>query len=235
MPVSSPRVPLTIAIDGPAAAGKSSVAKAVASRLGFTYVDTGAMYRALTLKALESGIAPHDGPSLGELAAQTELRFVPPPREGLPQEVWMDGRDRTRDIRNQTVDAAVSAVSSHPVVREWFKGIQRGLGRSGGVVMEGRDIGTVVLPNADVKLFLDGSFERRVSRRCLEFRHRGLGTDEDLVKGNLARRDHLDANRKTAPLKAAADAIYVDTTDKSLAEVVEEVVQLCLGRMGEAP
>ncbi len=232
MPQSSGKGCLTIAIDGPAAAGKSSVARAVAARLGLTYVDTGAMYRALTLKALESGIDPEDADSLARLASETAITLGPAPAPGEAQKVSLDGRDVTRQVRSRAVDLAVSAVSKHPEVREWFKGVQRRLGARGGVVMEGRDIGTVVLPEAHVKVFLDARFERRVERRFLELKKKGYSPRMDQVEADMARRDRLDSSRETAPLAMAPDAVRIDTTDLGLAEVVEEVARLCRERGG---
>ncbi len=230
MPETTGKHPLTIAIDGPAAAGKSSVARAVASRLGLTYVDTGAMYRALTLKALERGIDPEDGPTLADLAGQTSIEFRPPGEPGLPQEVWLDGRNVTREIRAREVDRSVSAVSKHPSVRDVLRGLQRRMAQDRGAVMEGRDIGTVVLPGAQVKIYLDARFDARVARRYQELAGKGYGPALDQVREDMARRDMLDSSRATAPLAVAPDAVRIDTTEKSLDQVVDEVTRLCLRR-----
>ncbi len=230
MPETKPKKLPTIAIDGPAAAGKSSVARAVAGQLGLAYVDTGAMYRALTLKALESGVSPEDGPALASLAVKTAFRFEPAPSSGLGQRVWLDGRDVTREIRTRPVDQSVSAVSKHPAVREIFRELQREMARRGGAVMEGRDIGTVVLPQADLKVFLDARFDERVGRRFLELEKKGYSPRLDQVREDMAERDRLDSSRKTAPLAAAPDAVRIDTTAKSLDEVIAEVARLCLAR-----
>ncbi|MCL6581312.1 MAG: (d)CMP kinase [Firmicutes bacterium] len=219
---------LTIAIDGPAAAGKSTVAREVAARLGLTYVDTGAMYRALTLKALRTGTALDDGPALERLAGGTVIELRRSSEGG--QEVWLDGEDVTREIRTRDVDRAVSKVSAHPGVREWFKKLQRKVGECGGVVMEGRDIGTVILPDADVKVYLDAAFETRVERRYLELQSKGFRPSRAEVAADMAVRDRLDSGRATAPLSAAPDAVKVDTTGKTLMEVVEEVTRLCRRR-----
>ncbi len=227
------RRPLTIAIDGPAAAGKSSVARAVAERLGLAYVDTGAMYRALTLKALDSGVDPEDDAALARLAAGSVILFKPARTPGLPQEVWLDGCDITRDVRSRPVDQAVSVVSKHPAVRLVFRDLQRSMAQEHGAVMEGRDIGTVVLPRADVKVFLDARFARRVKRRFEELEKKGYQPRLADVREDMARRDRIDSSREAAPLTAAADAIRIDTTRKSLDQVIDEVTQLCLEHRGK--
>lgn len=198
-----------------------------------TYVDTGAMYRALTLKALQSGVDPEDGPALARLAVQTVLRFEPAPSPGPGQRVWLDGQDVTREIRTRLVDQSVSAVSKHPGVREVFRDLQREMARIGGAVMEGRDIGTVVLPRADIKVYLDANLDERVERRFLELERKGYGPRLDQVRQDMALRDRLDSSRETAPLAAAADAVTIDTTAKSLDEVIDEVTRLCLARRRE--
>ncbi len=220
---------LTIAIDGPAAAGKSTVARAVAARLGLTYVDTGAMYRALTLKALESRVDPQDGPALARLTRGTSIELGPSMGRG-GQRVMLDGRDVTREIRSREVDRAVSHVSRHPEVRAWLSRVQERMAEDA-VVMEGRDIGTVVLPHADLKVYLDASFDRRVERRYRELEAKGYSPDLDAVREDMARRDRLDSTREAAPLAAAEDAVRIDTTDMTLEEVVEEVLRLA-GRVG---
>lgn len=226
MPKTNSSRPLTIAIDGPAAAGKSSVARAVAARLGLTYVDTGAMYRALTLKALESGVDPEDGPALARMAGGTEMRFEPGgPAEG--QRLWLDDCEVTREIRTRPVDQSVSAVSRHPEVREVFRELQRKMVGSLGAVVEGRDIGTVVLPRADLKVYLDARLEERVERRYAELRRKGYPAEREQVRQDMAERDRLDSSRATAPLAVAPDALRIDTTGRSLDEVIDEVVRLC--------
>lgn len=229
---SSPKPPLTVAIDGPAAAGKSSVARAVAARLGLAYVDTGAMYRALTLKALRRGVDPEDGEALAQLAAGSALEFRPSEVAGRPQGVWLDGHDVTREIRTRDVDTMVSVVSRHPAVREWFWRVQQAMAKLGGVVMEGRDIGTVVLPGADVKIFLDASLEQRARRRLRELLSQGYVVEEESVREDMARRDILDTGRETAPLCAATDAVRIDSTGLTLAEVIDVVTGLCQRRRG---
>lgn len=235
MPLTSAGRPPTIAIDGPAAAGKSTVARAVASRLGLSYVDTGAMYRSLTLSALETGVDPEDEAGLAALAARTRITFRPASEPGGAQRVELNGRDVTTAIRSVEVDRAVSAVSRHGAVRDWFREEQRALAGPGGVVMEGRDIGTVVLPDADVKVFLDANLDCRVRRRFRELQGRGFRPEAEQVRLDMERRDSIDANRDTAPLVAAPDALVIDTTDKSLERVIEEVIASCRERLGRGP
>lgn len=230
MPSSSQEAPITVAIDGPAAAGKSSVARAVAARLGLTYVDTGAMYRALSLKALESGVDPGDAPALARLAGETHIDLKPGTTPGAPSRVILDGRDVTREIRAPEVDQAVSLVSKHRPVRQWFQSLQRTMAESGGVVMEGRDIGTDILPNAELKVFLDASFDRRVERRYRELDQKGFRTRLEEVEKDMAGRDLMDRSREVSPLTVAPGAVRIDTTEKSLEEVVEEVIRLCRRR-----
>jgi cytidylate kinase len=223
---------LIVAIDGPAAAGKSTVARAVAARLGLTYVDTGAMYRALTLKALQRAVDPEDGATLARLASETLIEFRPSANPSGSQQVWLDGQDVTREIRASEVDLAVSAVSKHGPVREQFVQAQRRMASAGGVVMEGRDVGTVVLPEANVKVYLDASLEARVQRRFVEQVGRGARPAMDALAQDLARRDAQDSGRKVAPLSVAPGAVRVDTTHRTLEQVLDEVTRLCLERKG---
>jgi cytidylate kinase len=206
---------LIIAIDGPAGAGKSSVARALAARLGFKYLDTGAMYRALTWLALHDGVPLDDGPGLETLAAANPVGF------GLNGSVLVAGQDVTARIREPEIDAAVPVVARHPEVRAVMRGRQRELGRSGDSVIEGRDIGVVVVPDAEVKVWLFADPAVRARRRHAE--RQGLGADE--LADELRRRDERDAvNTHQAP-----DAIEVDTTDLTLDEVVERVAGLVAG------
>jgi cytidylate kinase len=201
-----------VAIDGPAGAGKSSVARALASRLGFNYLDTGAMYRALTWLALHEGVPLDDGPALETLAAANPVGF------GANGDVAIAGRDVTRQIREPEIDAAVPVVARHPEVRAVMRGRQRELGHSGDSVIEGRDIGVVVVPEADVKVWLVADPAVRAQRRHAE--REGLGAEE--LADELRRRDERDAvNTHQAP-----DAVEVDTTDLTLDEVVDRVAGL---------
>ena len=203
---------MIVAIDGPAGAGKSSVARALATRLGFKYLDTGAMYRALTWLALHEGVPLDDGPGLGSLATASPVTF------GDGGTVSIGGEDVTRRIREPEIDAAVPVVARHPEVREVMRRRQRELGHSGDSVVEGRDIGVVVVPDAEVKVWLVADPGVRVTRRHAE--REGLGVDE--LAEELRRRDARDAiNTHQAP-----DAIEVDTTELTLDEVVDRVAAL---------
>ena len=205
----------TIAIDGPAGAGKSSVAQRVAEGLGFEYLDTGAMYRAVALVALEEGIDLENGAALGRRAAELAIR--------VGDRVTIDGRDVTVEIRSPRVSEVVSKVASHETVREVMADHQRRIATDRDVVMEGRDIGTVVVPGAEVKIFLTASAHERAKRRA-----RQLGVDDpdevDDIAQSIAARDRKDSERAASPLRKADGAFEVDSTNKSLEEVVEEIV-----------
>jgi cytidylate kinase len=209
---------MVIAIDGPAGAGKSTVARGVAAEIGFTYLDSGAMYRCTALVALESGTALDDGGALGELAAGLEIGF-----EGAG--VLLGERDVTGVIRSPEVSAAASRVSIHPRVREAMVARQRALIAAGRYVAEGRDIGTVVSPDAPLKVFLTASDEERARRRAAE-----TGEDFEAVLGAQRRRDARDTEREHGALRAAEDAVELDTTDLSLDEAVARVVALARDR-----
>ncbi|MCK8816913.1 (d)CMP kinase [Natroniella sulfidigena] len=215
---------LVIAIDGPAGAGKSTVAKLVAKRLGYIYIDTGAMYRALTLKALQEDIDLQSEVDLAELAQSTEIKFV---KEGLEDRVVIDGVDKTEEIRANKVSNYVSIVAKVAAVREELVRIQRGLAQAGGVVMDGRDIGTVVLPQADLKIFLNATVEERTKRRYQELQQKEENVDFEQLKEEIIRRDELDRNRDIAPLKKADDAIEIDTTNFEVEEVVDKILEFC--------
>jgi len=215
---------ITIAIDGPAGSGKSTVAKRVAEILGLLYLDTGAMYRAVTLKALRAGIDPADGETLAALAAGTELAFVR--REDGSYHLFMDGQDVSTEIRSSEVTQHVSAVSAVPAVRTVLVKQQQMIARPGGVVMDGRDIGTVVLPHADLKIFLTASLEERARRRWLELTEKGFTGTREEIAADLQRRDAYDAGRPVAPLKPAPDSIIIDTSNLGIEEVVERILAL---------
>ena len=210
---------LVIAIDGPAGSGKSTIAARLAKKLGYVNLESGAMYRALALKAMERQISLDDGEALQQLAASTVIDLEP---RGEGNRVLLDGRDVSQRVRDADVTAAASRVSIHPPVREIMVQRQRALGLGGGVVMEGRDIGTAVFPNADVKIFLDAEESVRAERRIVQS---GLRSAEDTqrVIAELAARDQRDRTRSASPLVAAPDAVHVDTTHKSIDDVVAEV------------
>jgi cytidylate kinase len=215
---------LRVALDGPAGAGKSTVAKRVAKALGLTYVDTGAMYRAITWKALQQGIEPTDEQTLTDLANQVRIEFKP---TETGQDVFLDGVDITEAIRSLEVTNAVSAVSAVSGVREAMVDLQRDIARRTGVVMDGRDIGTVVLPDADVKIWLTASVEERAQRRYQELTGKGQTVDYEQLKLDIARRDEYDSSREHSPMKKAEDAVEVDTTGLSIDQVIDRILHIC--------
>lgn len=220
---------ISIAIDGPAAAGKSTVAKIIAKRLSYVYIDTGAMYRALTYRALRQGVALDDEQALVALLKNTYIELK---SSAQGQLVFVNGEDVTNIIRSEEVTNAVSLVAKHPLVREEMVKRQRALAKNGGVVMDGRDIGTHVLPDAEVKIFLKASVEERAKRRHAENIARGFPSDLETLKKEIARRDQIDSEREVAPLKKAKDAIEIDTTSLSVEEVVERIMEIVNERIG---
>ena len=221
-------VPSTIAIDGPAAAGKSTAGRRLAAALDYLYLDTGAMYRAVTLLALERGIATDNAGRLGELATSTRIDVVPPDGEddGRHYTVRVGERDITWAIRRPQVDAHVSEVSAHTPVRAALTEQQRRIGNAGSVVMVGRDIGTVVMPEAGLKVYLDASLEERARRRHAESVRQGRDVAYEEILAAMRARDHHDSTRKTSPLRQATDAVYIDTSTLSLDEVVVRLLRL---------
>lgn len=212
---------LTIAIDGPAAAGKSTVAKLVAKQLAYLYIDTGAMYRALTLHALREGVDPNDEQALLDLFSNIDIKLK---QEHDTQIVLLNQEDVTSDIRQPEVTNYVSIVAKHPKVRQIMVEKQRALATGHGVVMDGRDIGTYVLPHADLKFFLIASVEERAKRRYKENQARGIVSDFEELKKDIEQRDYRDMNRKIAPLKKADDAIEIDTTSLTIDQVVQRIL-----------
>lgn len=208
---------LIIAIDGPSGAGKGTVARAIAAQLGYRHVDSGAMYRAVGWKALRDGVSLDDEPALTDLAGRSRL-------DVSGTQVTIDGHDVTRAIRTPEIDRAAAGVARLPRVRAILVDRQRQMGAAGGIVMEGRDIGTVVFPDADVKLYLDASPEERARRRAIDPAHSGVPAAVSEVATALTARDELDRTRTASPLYAAPDALVVDTTGKSVDEVVREVL-----------
>jgi cytidylate kinase len=213
---------LVIAIDGPAASGKSTTARLVAEKLGYVHVDTGAMYRAVTLKVLRAGISPADGEGIARLLETTHMALR---REGELMRVLLDGEDVNAEIRNPEVTRAVSAVSRHRSVREMMVREQRRMGAEGGLVLEGRDIGTVVFPDADLKFFLVAGIEARARRRGEELRARGISPDLSGLIEEIRERDSLDSTRDESPLRKAEDAIEIDTSHLTIEEQVRVVVE----------
>ncbi len=212
---------IIIAIDGPAGSGKSTLASLLARKYNYINIETGAMYRALALKAMESGVSLDDANALEQLAGQSRIDLVPRP-EG--NRVLLDGKDVTERLRQQDVTDAASKVSVHPAVRAWMVNSQRQMGRGGGVVMEGRDIGTKVFPHAEVKIFLDAAPEVRGNRRFLQ--NPGVEAKEKSVIEELRARDLRDRTRATSPLVPAPDAVLIDSTSLTLDQVVQKAIEI---------
>lgn len=215
-----------VAIDGPAGAGKTTVTRSVAARLGYLYVDTGAIYRAVALAAEQRGISWTDETAVGELAGDLARRGAVElaPAEGGGQRVVLEGSDVTLAIRTQNIASGASQVSAIPAVRGALLDLQRGYGKQGAVVLEGRDIGTVVFPDAEAKFFLTASVEVRAERRMKELAERGQPAALDTIRREVAERDERDRNRAVAPLKQAEDAVLVDSSEMSAERVVETIV-----------
>jgi len=217
----------TIAIDGPAASGKSTIGELLARRLGYLYFDTGVMYRAVTWAALDRGISIEDEAAVTALAEELRIDVVPPTGDdGRQYTVLADGVDVTWEIRSPAVNANVSPVSAYPGVRREMVRQQRRVAECGRVVMVGRDIGTVVLPDADLKVYLDASVEERARRRWKEERARGEDSEYETVLASMRRRDEIDGNRKASPLRTAEDAVVLDTTDLDIEGVMAAVERL---------
>ena len=212
---------LQVAIDGPASSGKSTVAKIIAKRFGYVYCDTGAMYRSVTWAALENGIDVSDTKQVIDLARRIKITFEP----GQPdQRVFVDGHEVTKDIRTEKIAANVSAVAAIPEVRAQMVEQQRQIAQAGGIVMDGRDIGTTVLPDAQVKVFLVASAHERARRRYEENLQKGLATQSlDELEAAIKLRDQKDSTRKVSPLTQAKDAILIDTTSLTIDQVVDEI------------
>jgi CMP/dCMP kinase len=217
---------LTIAIDGPSGAGKGTVARAVAAELGYRHVDSGAMYRAVAWRALRVGLSLTDEGALARLAEQARLDVLSPG-------VRIDGEDVTHAIRNPEIDRAAAAVARLPKVRAVLVDRLRQAGSGGAVVMEGRDIGSVVFPRAEVKIYLDAAPDERARRRASDPAHSGVPAAISDVASALCERDAIDRTRSASPLSVSPDAIVIDTTGKSIAEVVREVMGLVTKRMAD--
>jgi CMP/dCMP kinase len=216
---------VNIAIDGPAGAGKSTVARQVASRLKLLYIDTGAMYRALTYAAIHKDCPLNDEERLHRLLKSIDITLE---ASDKGQHVYLDGQDVTNEVRMPEVTDNVSQVSAYPSIRERMVELQRELARNKSVVMDGRDIGTHVLPDAELKIFLTASHEARAERRYHELLNRGIEADLSQLAVDIAERDRKDSERETAPLRQASDAVLLDTTGISIDEVVNRIVTLYL-------
>ena len=210
---------ITIAIDGPAASGKSTVAKEVAKALNYIYIDSGAMYRALTLKALRSNIDVKDEASLVEMTKVSKITL-----DGI--HIYLDDEDVSEAIRSIDVTNNVSAVSSYEGVREEMVNLQKEYGRKGGIVMDGRDIGTTVFPNAELKIFQIASVEERANRRYKENMRKGIACNLNTLKEEIKVRDFKDSTRSVSPLRKASDAIELDTSNLEPKEVVDKIIEL---------
>lgn len=212
---------IRIAVDGPASSGKGTVARLVARSLGYAYVDTGAFYRAVGLACLRAGLSTEDDDACGALARSVVLDVLP---SDAGQRILLDGEDVSEAIRTPEVGMAASDVAALPQVRGALLAQQRRMGAAGGVVMDGRDIGTVVMPDAELKVFLDASLQVRAERRHLELARRGTPQDFEAVRDELRIRDEQDRHRAVAPLRQHPDAMYVDSTDKTAEQAAAEVV-----------
>jgi len=220
---------MIIAIDGPAGSGKSTVAKLVAEAMGFHYLDTGAMYRAVAWRALSTGVSPADEAGVVAVAQRDEVSFAHEEGQSLPSRVFIAGHEVTDAIRRPDVDDAVSAVARNPKVRAAMVAQQRHLSEDADIVVEGRDIGTVVFPDAAVKVFLTASPDERARRRALQQSESGIEVDVRDVHQSIMRRDEADSSRAVAPLAAADDAVMLDTTGLSIDEVVSRIAELARG------
>jgi len=225
---TSPTRKMTVAIDGPSGSGKSTVGKALAKRLGYLYIDTGAMYRAVALKVKEEAVGLEDELKLFHLASSLQLTFV---GKGKETHVLCNGEDVTEVIRSPEISRLASDISKKKVVREALVQKQREMGKGGGVVLEGRDIGTVVFPDAEIKFYLDAKAEERGKRRFRELMEKGVKVNFGETLEEVQKRDHNDMSRDLSPLKKAEDAIFIDSTEHTVDEIVEAMVRVVQEKM----
>ena len=216
---------MIIAIDGPAGSGKSTVAKIVAEKLNFRYIDTGSMYRSVAWKSLEKNTALRDEDAVADIASKVKIELIPG-KDG--QLVFVDGENITDQLKVEEISHGAAIVAAQPMIREIMTTKQRKLGKQGKVVMDGRDIGTVVFPQADKKFFLDADPKERGRRRFIELKEKGQvkNTDLSTIIAQIVQRDHEDRSRKIAPLKQAKDAMLIDTTHLSVDQVAEEIIKI---------
>ncbi|MER2154687.1 MAG: (d)CMP kinase [Solibacillus sp.] len=219
---------IQIAIDGPAGAGKSTIAKIVAEALRFTYIDTGAMYRAVTYKAMKENIQLHDAEAIEKMLQQTAITLKPSEQGQL---VFVDGQDVSQAIRSNEVTANVSEVAAHANIREILVAMQQKLAADGGVVMDGRDIATHVLKDAELKIYMSATVEERAHRRFLDNERRGIPSTIESLQKEIALRDKLDSEREASPLIQAEDALFLDTTHLSIDESAQEILKLAQQKM----
>jgi cytidylate kinase len=219
---------LIIAIDGPAAVGKSTMGKLIARKLGFIYIDTGAIYRVITWKVLKNNININDEDMISNLVSNTSITIERANCKSLNDyyHIFVDGEDVTEEIRNPRIDQNVSQIARLPKIRKQLIHLQRKLAEKGNIVMEGRDIGSVILPQADIKFFFTASEEERIKRRYKELIDKGYSIDYEVVKKQIIQRDKIDSKRKYAPLIEAKDAILIDSTGKSIEEVKDKIVKI---------
>lgn len=219
---------IQIAIDGPAGAGKSTIAKIVAEALRFTYIDTGAMYRAVTYKAMKENIQLHDAEAVEKMLQETAITLKPSEQGQL---VFVDGQDVSQAIRSNEVTANVSEVAAHANIREILVAMQQKLAADGGVVMDGRDIATHVLKDAELKIYMSATVEERAHRRFLDNERRGIPSTIESLQKEIALRDKLDSEREASPLIQAEDALFLDTTHLSIDEAAQEILKLAQQKM----
>ncbi|MCM3721925.1 MULTISPECIES: (d)CMP kinase [Solibacillus] len=219
---------IQIAIDGPAGAGKSTIAKIVAEALRFTYIDTGAMYRAVTYKAMKENIQLHDAEAIEKMLQETAITLKPSEQGQL---VFVDGQDVSQAIRSNEVTANVSEVAAHANIREILVAMQQKLAADGGVVMDGRDIATHVLKDAELKIYMSATVEERAHRRFLDNERRGIPSTIESLQKEIALRDKLDSEREASPLIQAEDALFLDTTHLSIDEAAQEILKLAQQKM----
>lgn len=219
---------IQIAIDGPAGAGKSTIAKIVAEALRFTYIDTGAMYRAVTYKAMKENIQLHDAEAIEKMLQETTIKLKPSEQGQL---VFVDGQDVSQAIRSNEVTANVSEVAAHANIREILVAMQQKLAADGGVVMDGRDIATHVLKDAELKIYMSATVEERAQRRFLDNERRGIASTIESLQKEIALRDKLDSEREASPLIQAEDALFLDTTHLSIDEAAQEILKLAQQKM----
>lgn len=219
---------LIIAIDGPAAVGKSTMGKLIARELGFLYIDTGAIYRAITWKVLKNSINKNDEELISNLVSDTCITIERSSNKSLNNyyHIFVDGEDVTEEIRNPRIDQNVSQIARLPKIRKQLIYLQRELAEKGNVVMEGRDIGSVILPKADIKFYFTASEEERIKRRYKELINKGYSIDYEIVKKQIIQRDKIDSKREYAPLIKAKDAILIDSTEKSIGEVKDKILKI---------
>lgn len=221
---------IRIAIDGPAGAGKSTIAKLAAEKLNYTYVDTGAMYRAITYKSIKNGLDLSSEQEIVKLLEETSIDLQPSENG---QQVYLDGENVSEAIRTQDVTANVSQVAAHALVREDLVKRQMVLANTGGVIMDGRDIGTHVIPDAELKIFMSASADERARRRFVDNEKRGIHIEFEELKADIIRRDKFDSEREASPLVQAEDALYLDTTELSIEQVVDEIYMLAKAKESE--